>query len=127
MKRFILFLVFLQSVILAFATPVELLRRINPQDQNVSVKHPRTPALTQVYADYNNKAIGISIQNHMGVVQVLVFNKNGLIVYSTFLDIDHNGHIKVDVGGLDSGTYSINVVIGDVTYSGHFEIIYMNL
>lgn len=82
----------------------------------------RTPSITRVSADYENGLITVDVKGYTGGVQVFVSDSQGNVVSSTMSSITNSGVVSLDLGALAEGDYTLNIVLGNTTYSGEFTL-----
>lgn len=82
----------------------------------------RMPSITRVSADYENGLITVDVKGYTGGVQVFVSDSQGNVVSSTMSSITNSGVVSLDLGALAEGDYTLNIVLGNTTYSGEFTL-----
>lgn len=82
----------------------------------------RMPSITQVEADYVNGILTVNVQKYSGMVWVYIYDANGNFSESSISNINGNGTINPYVSSLPNGEYSIDIILGNNTYTGNFTI-----
>ena len=82
----------------------------------------RMPSITRISADYENGLITVDVKGYTGGVQVFVSDSQGNVVSSTMSSITNSGVVSLDLGALAEGDYTLNIVLGNTTYSGEFTL-----
>lgn len=89
---------------------------------NVQHGGMRMPSIMRISADYENGLINVGISRYSGSVQVYIYDVNGLVVGYTAATISEEGSVKINVGDLSQGNYSLRIVLDNATYSGDLSI-----
>lgn len=76
------------------------------------------PSITRVGADYENGTMTVNIQKYSGLVWVYIKDVSENVIKLSAANINENGMVEVDISNLDSGDYTIDVVLEDRTYTG---------
>lgn len=78
----------------------------------------RMPSITRVGADYENGTMTVNIQKYSGLVWVYIKDVSENVIKLAAANINEKGMVEVDISNLDSGDYTIDVVLEDRTYTG---------
>lgn len=87
--------------------------------QNGSLRVPPTALIS---ADYDEGEIAINISNFTGSAQVHLYDSNGNVVGNDSAEFMYDGTLTIEVGDLPNGNYTLNVVLGDITFYGEFQV-----
>ena len=83
----------------------------------------RMPSITRVGADYENGTMTVNIQKYSGLVWVYIKDVSENVIKLAAANINEKGMVEVDISNLDSGDYTIDVVLADRTYTGKLVLL----
>ena len=83
----------------------------------------RMPSITRVGADYENGTMTVNIQKYSGLVWVYIKDVSENVIKLAAANINEKGMVEVDISNLDSGDYTIDVVLEDRTYTGKLVLL----
>lgn len=83
----------------------------------------RMPSITRVGADYENGTMTVNIQKYSGLVWVYIKDVSENVIKLAAANINEKGIVEVDISNLDSGDYTIDVVLEDRTYTGKLVLL----
>lgn len=81
----------------------------------------RAPSATRVSADYETGKLTLNVSAYTGNVQVYVSDSQGNVVGYTMNSVVNGGSVYLDLGTLDEGGYTLDVVLRNATYVGQFD------
>lgn len=118
MKKTII-LILLSVFGMSFAYP----RHISFKQREYAFQHrrARVPSFTRVSADYEDGKITLDVTGYTGNVQVYVSDSQGNVVEYTMASIVNGGIVTLDLGVIEEGSYTLDVVLGNATYVGQFD------
>lgn len=82
----------------------------------------RVPPTALISADYDEGEIAINISNFTGSAQAHLYDSNGNVVGNDSAEFMYDGTLTIEVGDLPNGNYTLNVVLGDITFYGEFQV-----
>ena len=83
----------------------------------------RMPSITRVGEDYENGTMTVNIQKYSGLVWVYIKDVSENVIKLAAANINEKGMVEVDISNLDSGDYTIDVVLEDRTYTGKLVLL----
>ena len=83
----------------------------------------RRPSITRVGADYENGTMTVNIQKYSGLVWVYIKDVSENVIKLAAANINEKGMVEFDISNLDSGDYTIDVVLEDRTYTGKLVLL----
>lgn len=119
MKRRItaLALLFMMCLTPISSKPLKLLARGTFQHGRM-----RMPAATMVSADYESELMTVNVQNYSGLAQIIIYDADGMPVYSSSYTINGTSTLTLNTENLDEGEYTVTISLGSIVYSGDFEV-----
>ena len=114
-------LVCLFSVQTAFAVDLPLKKGEAPGiGNNMLSKSMATAAPVSVSLD--DTELGIFFNKSVGVAQVTIVDETGSVVYQEVIDSNSTTETYIEVGGFDSGSYSLQITYGSTKLVGTFQL-----
>lgn len=75
-----------------------------------------------VIASLNDTELGVFFSKYLGVAQVTILDETGSIVYQEMIDTSSTPETYVEIGGFDSGNYTLKVTYNTISIVGAFEL-----
>lgn len=79
----------------------------------------RSATLTEVEAILHGELLWIALSDYTGIVWIEVAGIGGVLTQSA--QIESNGQLLIDLSSLQSGNYTLRIVLEVETYSGYFH------
>lgn len=117
MKKLLILLLVFVTLIPSCASAIDIRK-----EGTVHQGGMRTPSLTRVSADYEDRVVTVGISRYTGNVQVYVYDANGIVVGYTISTISGSGTVTLDTSNLPQGNYTLCIILDNATYSGEFFI-----
>jgi len=75
-----------------------------------------------VSASLDDTELGIFFNKSVGVTQVTIVDETGNVVYQEVIDGNSTTETYIEVGGFDSGNYSLQITYGSTKLVGTFQL-----
>jgi hypothetical protein len=79
-------------------------------------------AAIPVSVSLDGTELGIFFNKSVGVAQVTVVDETGSVVYQDVIDSNSTIEAEIEVGGFDSGNYSLQITYGSTKLVGTFQL-----
>lgn len=79
----------------------------------------RSATSTEVQAMLHGELLYITISDYTGEVWIEVAGSGGVLTQSD--QIESNGQLSIDISSLQSGNYTLRIILENETYSGYFQ------
>ena len=79
----------------------------------------RSATLTEVEAILHGELLWITLSDYTGEVWIEVAGIGGVLTQSTH--IESNGQLVIDLSSLQSGNYTLRIILEIEAYSGYFQ------
>lgn len=79
----------------------------------------RSATLTEIEAILNGEMLLITLSDYTGEVWIEVTGSEGVLTQSA--QIESNGQLLIDISSLQSGNYTLRIILENGTYSGYFQ------
>jgi len=109
------------SVQTVFAVDVPLKKGDLGGGTNMMLSRSASVAIP-VTASLNDTELGVFFSKYLGVAQVTIFDETGSIVYQEMIDTSSTPETYVEIGGFDSGNYTLKVTYNTISIVGAFEL-----
>lgn len=83
----------------------------------------RMLSVRRVIADYDEGVVTVHLQNYFGIVQVYIYDAEGIIVGATSTLASGASSITTSIQSLNDGEYTLRIVLTNNSYSGTFDVI----
>ena len=114
----LLFCVFSVQTALAVDVP---LKKDDPTGGNMMMTRS-TITTIPVSVSLNDTELGISFSKSVGVAQISIVDATGVIVYQEYVDTNSTPQTYIEVGGFDSGNYTLKITYGTTSLKGAFQL-----
>lgn len=114
----LMFMGVLATPVMLVADPVDLYKT---KSTNHHGKNKIPAKQAQVTADVENNVVKVNINRYNGVIYVYLYNSDNNQIAAISSVVDGQGSLTIDMGDIESGTYSIEIVC-DCSYYGIFKI-----
>jgi hypothetical protein len=115
----LLFCVFSVQTALAVDVP---LQKGDPQNLPSNYMLSRSISIIPVSVSLNDTELGISFSKSVGVAQISIVDATGVIVYQEYVDTNSTPQTYIEVGGFDSGNYTLKITYGTTSLKGAFQL-----
>jgi hypothetical protein len=75
-----------------------------------------------VFVSLDDTELGIFFNKSVGVAQVTIVDETGNVVYQEAIDSNLTAETYIEVGGFDSGNYSLQITYGSTKLIGTFQL-----
>jgi len=82
----------------------------------------RSISIIPVSVSLNDTELGVSFSKSVGVAQVSIVDATGVIVYQEYVDTNSTPQTYIEVGGFDSGNYTLKITYGTTSLKGAFQL-----
>jgi len=79
----------------------------------------RSATSTEVQAILHGEQLFITVSNYTGDVWIEVAGGEGILKQSA--QVENNGQLLIDLSSLQSGNYTLRIILENGTYSGYFQ------
>ncbi len=73
-------------------------------------------------ASLDGAELGVFFNKSVGVAQVTIVDETGNVVYQEVIDTANSKETYIEVGGFDSGSYTLQVTYGSTELVGTFQL-----
>ena len=75
-----------------------------------------------VFADINGSELGLSFNGSVGIAQVVILDETGSVVYQETVNTNSTKEISIELGGFDSGNYTVQITYSSTKLVGTFQL-----
>ena len=115
-------LICLFSVQTVFAVDVPLKNGETGAGTMPSMLSRSKSTITPVAVSLDDTELGIFFNKSVGVAQVTIVDETGSVVYQEVIDSNSTTETYIEVGGFDSGNYSLQITYGSTKLLGTFQL-----
>jgi len=115
-------LICLFSVQTVFAVDVPLKNGETGAGTMPSMLSRSKSTITPVAVSLDDTELGIFFNKSVGVAQVTIVDETGSVVYQEVIDSNSTTETYIEVGGFDSGSYSLQITYGSTKLVGTFQL-----
>ena len=115
-------LICLFSVQTVFAVDVPLKNGETGAGTMPSMLSRSKSTITPVAVSLDDTELGIFFNKSVGVAQVTIVDETGNVVYQEVIDSNSTTETYIEVGGFDSGNYSLQITYGSTKLVGTFQL-----
>jgi hypothetical protein len=115
-------LICLFSVQTVFAVDVPLKNGETGAGTMPSMLSRSKSTITPVAVSLDDTELGIFFNKSVGVAQVTIVDETGSVVYQEVIDSNSTTETYIEVGGFDSGNYSLQITYGSTKLVGTFQL-----
>jgi len=80
------------------------------------------PTAIPVFVSLDDTELGIFSNKSVGIVQVTIVDETGSVVCQEAIDSNSTTETYIEVGGFDSGNYSLQITYGSTKLVGTFQL-----
>jgi hypothetical protein len=104
-----------------FAVDVPLKKEENGQG-NLLLSRSTSISIIPVSVSLTDTELGIFFSKPVGIAQISIVDATGAVVYQEYVDTNSTLQTYIEVGGFDSGNYTVKITYGTTNLKGTFQL-----